>query len=48
LLVQALIATLAGIAVAVRAYWSRIRSFLGRSPVEADDEDDSIDRSLSD
>lgn len=44
-IVQALVATAAGLAVAARRYWSQIRALLGR-PAEAaeDDEDASSSR----
>ena len=37
-LVQALVATAAGLAVAGRRYWSQIRAFLGRPAASEDDE----------
>ncbi|MEE2674385.1 MAG: hypothetical protein VX466_11350 [Myxococcota bacterium] len=37
-LVQALVATAAGLAVAGRRYWSQIRAFFGRSAASEDDE----------
>ena len=38
-MIQALIAALAGVAVTLRAYWSRIRSFFGaEAPEEAGEE----------
>jgi hypothetical protein len=41
MILQALIATLAGTAVAVSAYWKRIKAFFSRSPVDAEVADES-------
>jgi len=35
--IQALVATIAGVAVATRAYWTRIKAFFGRAPREEAD-----------
>jgi hypothetical protein len=40
-IVQALVATAAGLAVAARRYWTQIRTFLGRPAAPAEDEDAS-------
>lgn len=32
--IQALVATIAGVAVATRAYWTRIKAFFGQAPRE--------------
>jgi hypothetical protein len=37
-LVQALVATAAGLAVVLRRYWGSIKSFLGRSTEDDEDE----------
>lgn len=37
--IQAVVATLAGVAVAIRAYWSRIRLFFGGQPPDSDGND---------
>ena len=42
-LVQALVATAAGLAVVARRYWSQIRVFLGR-PAESEDAEDASPR----
>ncbi len=42
-LVQALVATAAGLAVVARRYWSQIRVFLGR-PAESEDDEDASPR----
>jgi hypothetical protein len=38
-MIQALVAALAGIAVTLRTYWSKIRSFFGASPPDSEDDD---------
>ncbi len=38
-IVQALVATAAGVAVATRAYWSRIKAFLGATSSSSGDEE---------
>jgi hypothetical protein len=38
-MIQALVAALAGIAVTLRTYWSRIRSFFGGAPPESEGDD---------
>lgn len=40
-LIQAIVAVLAGIAVALRTYWSRVKSFLGLSG--SDEEEAGVD-----
>ncbi|MFP6605847.1 MAG: hypothetical protein VCC19_04675 [Myxococcota bacterium] len=42
-LVQALVATAAGLAVVARRYWGQIRVFLGR-PAESEDDEDASPR----
>ena len=39
-ILQALVATLAGIAVVVHTYWRKIKVFFGRAPPEKDDGDE--------
>ena len=40
-IVQALVATAAGLAVVARRYWTQIRAFLGRPAAPSEDEDAS-------
>ena len=47
-ILQALIATLAGALVAVNIYWQKIKSFLGLSSDEDDEQDQSGSRSSGD
>ena len=47
-ILQALIATLAGILVAVNIYWQKIKRFLGRSRDEGDEQGQSGNSSPSD
>ena len=44
-MIQALVAALAGIAVAVRSYWSRIRTFFGAAPPEPESDDPVVNTS---
>ncbi len=37
--IQAVVATLAGVAVAIRAYWSRIKGFFGAQTTDSDGND---------
>jgi hypothetical protein len=41
MILQAVVATLAGTAVAVSAYWKRIKAFFSRAPVDAEVADKS-------
>ena len=47
-ILQALIATLAGILVAVNIYWQKIKRFLGLSSDDDDEQDQSGNPSSSD
>ncbi len=44
-MIQALVAALAGIAVVVRSYWSRIRTLFGAAPPEPESDDPVVNTS---
>lgn len=47
-MIQALVAALAGVAVTLRLYWTRIRSLLGLATADDDDDRDDDNESMTD